>query len=118
MPVKRKSATYDWQNNVIDWENDADEVEKDIEELLPAILFGAVSAFGLAVSGMVLPPKVMGLLSLDAIPTNTYYPTLATMMGGAVLVGFISYRFIEEKSDVLRRKTSFFAKTTLLRRYG
>ena len=120
MPVKRKSATYDWQDVIIDWEDDdAAEVKKDIQELLPTILSGAVSAFGLAVGGMVLPPKVVGLLSLDTIPTNTYYPTVATVMGGAMLVGFISYRFIiEGRSDILRRKSPFFAKTSILRRYG
>ena len=48
--------------------------------LVTGLLFGA----GLAISGMVLPEKVLGFLDV----TGNWDPSLAFVMGGAILVHF------------------------------
>jgi len=54
----------------------------DIAALIAGLLFGA----GLALSGMVNPAKVLGFLDLAAISGSGWDPSLAFVMGGALLV--------------------------------
>ena len=56
-----------------------------IAALLSGLLFGA----GLAVSGMINPAKVLNFLDLF----GAWDASLAFVMGGAVLVAFLGYRF-------------------------
>jgi uncharacterized protein len=64
--------------------------------LISGLLFG----FGLALSGMVSPGKVIGFLDL----TGNWDPSLAFVMGGGVLVTVISFRYI------LKRPTPIFGR--------
>ena len=66
----------------------------NLVSLIAGLLFG----FGLALSGMVSPGKVIGFLDL----TGNWDPSLAFVMGGGVLVTVISFRFL------LKRSTPFF----------
>tara|TARA_R110002095_G_scaffold397_3_gene2216 strand:+ start:1044 stop:1469 length:426 start_codon:yes stop_codon:yes gene_type:complete len=61
--------------------------------LISGLLFG----FGLALSGMVSPGKVIGFLDL----TGNWDPSLAFVMGGGVLVTVISFHFILKRSSPL-----------------
>lgn len=63
------------------------------------ILFGA----GLAVSGMVNPSKILSFLDLAAIADGRWDGTLLFVMGGALAVTFVGYRW------VLRRPGPFLA---------
>lgn len=54
--------------------------------LLAGVLFG----FGLALSQMTDPAKIIGFLDFS----GNWDPTLALVLGGAVLVTLISFRFI------------------------
>lgn len=75
--------------------------KEHIGKLPPAALAGALFAVGLAVSGMVLPSKVLGFLNLTLMATKgAYDPTLMTVMGGGVIVSFISYQFVEKYSII------------------
>lgn len=87
---------------------------------LKAGFFGAlVFATGLAISGMVLPSKVLGFLNLTLIANGTWDLTLLTVMGGGAIVSFISYQFVDgfgviANSYVLkcpRRSSSFSVPT-------
>lgn len=60
---------------------------------------GLLFGLGLVVSGMSNPAKVLNFLDLF----GTWDPSLAFVMGGAVLVAFVGYRF------VLRRPAPLFA---------
>ena len=72
------------------------EQRDNVRKVVPAILIGMAFSCGLAVSGMVLPSKVLGFLNLFTLfETNTYDPTLACVMGGGVIISFISYQFVE-----------------------
>jgi len=57
--------------------------------LFSAFAAGLVFGFGLIVSGMTDPGKVIGFLDV----AGDWDPSLAFVMGGAVLVGFFAFRF-------------------------
>jgi uncharacterized membrane protein YedE/YeeE len=58
-------------------------------QMLMAFIGGLVFGIGLIVSGMTDPSKVIGFLDL----AGWWNPSLAFVMGGAILVGVIAFRF-------------------------
>jgi len=66
--------------------------------LLANFLIGLIFGLGLVVSGMSNPAKVLNFLDL----AGSWDPSLAFVMGGAVLVAFFGYRI------VLKRKAPIF----------
>lgn len=63
--------------------------------LFTAFLSALIFGIGLSVSGMTLPAKVLGFLDI----TGNWDPSLLAVMGGAILVHAISYRFITKRSS-------------------
>lgn len=61
---------------------------------LSALLIGALFGIGLIVSGMTDPSKVIGFLDL----AGAWDPSLAFVMGGAVIVGLIAYRLARKRT--------------------
>lgn len=59
-----------------------------------AFAVGLVFGLGLILSGMTDPSKVIGFLDL----TGAWDPSLAFVMGGAILVGFIAFRFARKRA--------------------
>lgn len=59
-------------------------------KMIAALLSGALFGLGLAVSGMANPAKVIGFLDV----AGEWDPTLAFVMGGAVLVTVVAFRFV------------------------
>ena len=59
-------------------------------KLLFALFTGLVFGSGIALSGMMDPAKVLNFFDL----AGTWDPSLAFVMGGAVLVTFIGYRLV------------------------
>jgi uncharacterized membrane protein YedE/YeeE len=57
-------------------------------QLLMALFVGLVFGIGLIVSGMTNPAKVQGFLDIG----GHWDPSLAFVMGGAILVGFVAFR--------------------------
>jgi uncharacterized membrane protein YedE/YeeE len=73
--------------------------------VLAALASGLIFGFGLAISGMTQPTKVLGFLDVLGIASGTWDPTLAFVMIGALAVaapGFFLAR---------RRAQPVFAKT-------
>jgi uncharacterized membrane protein YedE/YeeE len=62
--------------------------------LLLGLLFGG----GLVISGMADPAKVLNFLDLF----GTWDPSLAFVMGGAVIVAFVGYRLVFRRGRPLR----------------
>jgi uncharacterized membrane protein YedE/YeeE len=56
--------------------------------IFSAFVAGLVFGLGLILSGMTDPAKVIGFLDL----AGTWDPSLAFVMGGAILVGFFAFR--------------------------
>ena len=57
--------------------------------IILALLVGLVFGIGLIVSGMTDPSKVIGFLDL----AGRWDPSLGFVMGGAILVGLVAFRF-------------------------
>ena len=62
-----------------------------------SFLSGLLFALGLSVSGMTEPGKVIGFLNI----TRSWDPSLAFVMGGAVITYFILFRLIHKRSTPL-----------------
>jgi uncharacterized membrane protein YedE/YeeE len=76
--------------------------------MLAALLSGALFGLGLAVSGMANPAKVIGFLDV----AGDWDPTLAFVMGGAVLVTVVAFRFVlRQKRPLLDEGFSIPTKT-------
>ena len=61
------------------------------------LLIGSVFGLGLAVSGMTNPEKVLGFLDL----VDRWDPSLIFVMGGAVVVTFVGYRWAGQSAPIL-----------------
>lgn len=59
-----------------------------------ALLAGATFGIGLILSGMADPAKVLGFLDL----AGTWDPSLAFVMGGAILVGVFAFAFARKRT--------------------
>jgi uncharacterized membrane protein YedE/YeeE len=62
-----------------------------------ALLTGLVFGLGLVLSGMTNPAKVIGFLDL----AGNWDPSLAVVMGGAVLVAGIAFRVVKGRATAL-----------------
>ncbi|PLC52378.1 transporter [Pollutimonas nitritireducens] len=76
-------------------------------KLLTALLCGLLFGFGLILSGMSNPSKVLGFLDL----AGNWDPSLAFVMGGAVLVGTLAFPFAMKRptsilGDAMRLPTA------------
>lgn len=65
--------------------------------ILMALIVGLVFGIGLIVSGMTDPAKVIGFLDL----AGNWDPSLAFVMGGAILVGLVAFRFAAKRERSL-----------------
>jgi uncharacterized membrane protein YedE/YeeE len=65
---------------------------------------GLIFGFGLLLSGMSDPAKVLNFLDLGGIASGGWDPSLAFVMAGAVAVTFVGFRL------VLRRSQPLFAE--------
>lgn len=62
-----------------------------------ALIVGLVFGIGLALSGMMNPAKVLNFFDV----AGTWDPSLAFVMGGAVIVTFIGYRMVSRRDAPL-----------------
>ncbi|WP_201281759.1 DUF6691 family protein [Methylosinus sp. Ce-a6] len=60
-----------------------------MKSTIAAFAIGLLFGLGLCVSGMILPSKVKGFLDI----AGNWDPSLAFVMGGAIGVGLIAFRF-------------------------
>ncbi len=65
--------------------------------ILIALIVGLLFGLGLIVSGMTDPSKVIGFLDL----AGRWNPSLAFVMGGAILVGLVAFRFAARRDRSL-----------------
>lgn len=68
-----------------------------MKNALAAFVVGFIFALGLGVSGMTQPQKVIGFLDLF----GNWDPSLMFVMAGAILVHFVSYRWIRRRPSPL-----------------
>jgi hypothetical protein len=81
--------------------------------VITALLVGLLFGIGLIISGMTDPSKVLGFLDL----AGPWDPSLALVMGGAVLVGLVTFRFTAEgRTSLLGEKLRLPTSTQIDRR--
>ena len=66
-------------------------------QLFAALIAGLIFGLGLILSGMTDPSKVIGFLDL----AGPWDPSLAFVMGGAVLVGLVAFRIARTRSRTI-----------------
>lgn len=66
-------------------------------KLIMALLAGLVFGLGLILSGMTDPAKVIGFLDI----AGHWDPSLALVMGGAILVGLVAFRYAGKRTHAL-----------------
>ena len=66
-------------------------------QLLMALIAGLVFGLGLIISGMTDPSRVTGFLDL----AGKWNPSLAFVMGGAILVGLFAFRLAATRSRAI-----------------
>jgi uncharacterized protein len=71
---------------------------------LAALVSGLIFGFGLVISGMTQPTRVLGFLDVLGIASGTWDPTLACVMIGALAVAAPGYVLVR------RRERPLFAK--------
>ncbi|EQC43747.1 DUF6691 family protein [Bacteriovorax sp. Seq25_V] len=72
---------------------------KKLYSLLSGLIFG----IGLGLSGMMSPEKVKGFLNI----TREWDPSLALVMGGALLITFVAFPLVLKKSAPICEDTFF-----------
>mmetsp|Transcript_25302 Transcript_25302/g.45822 ORF Transcript_25302/g.45822 Transcript_25302/m.45822 type:complete len:374 (-) Transcript_25302:1161-2282(-) len=82
-----------------------DEEINNQRKLLPAAVSGALFSVGLAISGMINSSKIYGFLDAKGLRNGTYDPTLITVMGGGVVVSWISYQFVD-RFNIIKHKST------------
>lgn len=70
--------------------------------ILATYLIGLIFGLGISISGMANPAKVLNFFDV----AGTWDPSLIFVMGGAVIVAFIGYRFVLKRptGPILDRK--------------
>jgi uncharacterized membrane protein YedE/YeeE len=69
--------------------------------ILAALASGLVFGFGLAISGMTQPTKVLGFLDVLGIASGTWDPTLAFVMMGALAVAAPGFFLVRSRTRPL-----------------
>lgn len=68
---------------------------------LASLVCGFVFGWGLFVSGMIQPAKVLGFLDILAIPTGGWDPSLAVVMAAALAVAGAGYTLARLRGPIL-----------------
>ena len=74
--------------------------------ILAALLSGLIFGFGLAISGMTQPTKVLGFLDVLGIASGTWDPTLAFVMIGALAIAAPGYLLARRQARPLFAKAA------------
>jgi uncharacterized protein len=69
--------------------------------VLLQFVIGLIFGFGLLLSGMSNPAKVLNFLDLGGIAAGTWDPSLAFVMAGAVAITFVGFNFVLKRSQPL-----------------
>ena len=80
---------------------------------LSSLLCGFLFGWGLLVSGMMRPNKVLGFLDILAIPSGNWDPSLAIVMGVALTVTGIGYALLRRRSPVFATANQWPTQTVI-----
>jgi len=78
--------------------------------VLASLVCGFVFGWGLTVSGMIQPAKVLGFLDVFGIPSGTWDPSLAVVMAAGLTVATIGYALVRQRPPLFENKNLWPAK--------
>jgi uncharacterized protein len=80
---------------------------------LASLLCGYVFGWGLFISGMIRPEKVLGFLDVLAIPSGNWDPSLAIVMAAALIVAGAGYALARQRVPVFETQNQWPAQTRI-----
>jgi uncharacterized membrane protein YedE/YeeE len=80
---------------------------------LASLLCGFVFGWGLFISGIMRPDKVLGFLDILAIPSGQWDPTLAVVMAAALAVTGIGYALLRRSAPIFETQSHWPAQTAI-----
>jgi uncharacterized protein len=83
---------------------------------LSSLVCGFVFGWGLFISGMMRPEKVLAFLDIFAIPSGGWDPSLAVVMASALIVTGIGYALARRGTPVFAEKSQWPAQSVIDRR--
>ena len=73
--------------------------------IFASLICGFVFGWGLTISGMIQPTKVVGFLDVLGIPGGTWDPTLAVVMAAGLAVSGTGYALAQRRPPLFAKKT-------------
>ncbi len=80
---------------------------------LASLVCGFIFGWGLFISGMVLPTKVLGFLDVLAIPSGGWDPSLAVVMAAALAVFGTGYALLRPRAPLLDSRLHLPTQTAI-----
>ena len=80
---------------------------------LASLLCGYVFGWGLFISGMIRPGKVLGFLDVLAIPSGNWDPSLAIVMAAALVVTAAGYALARRRVPIFEQQNQWPAQTRI-----
>lgn len=74
---------------------------------LASLVCGFIFGWGLFISGMIRPEKVLGFLDVFAIPSGAWDPSLAVVMAAALAVTGIGYALARRRAPLLESQNQW-----------
>mmetsp|Transcript_3814 Transcript_3814/g.7748 ORF Transcript_3814/g.7748 Transcript_3814/m.7748 type:complete len:285 (-) Transcript_3814:213-1067(-) len=75
--------------------HERDEYDSNRSKIIPSVVSGALFSVGLVISQMTLASKIYGFLDVKGIKGGYWDPTLVCVMGGGLVVSFLSYQWVK-----------------------
>ncbi len=73
--------------------------------ILASLVCGFVFGWGLTISGMIQPAKVLGFLDVFGIPSGTWDPSLAVVMAAGLAVSGVGYALAQRRPPLFADKS-------------
>ena len=80
---------------------------------LASLFCGFVFGWGLFISGMMRPDKVLGFLDIFAIPNGKWDPSLAVVMAAALAVTGVGYALLRRRTPIFETQSHWPTQTAI-----
>ena len=80
---------------------------------LASLFCGFIFGWGLFISGMIRPDKVLGFLDVLAIPSDNWDPSLAVVMAAALAVTGLGYAFARRRAPLFEAQNQWPTQTAI-----
>lgn len=73
--------------------------------ILASLLCGFLFGWGLTISGMIQPAKVLGFLDVFGIPSGAWDPSLAVVMASGLAVASVGFALLRNRAPLFERES-------------